>query len=50
MGTVERREDAGATGVCPACSGRFPLDHSGMISLHEAAEVDEREAWGSAGD
>ena len=50
VGTVEGREDASTTGVCPACSGRFPLDHSGMISLHDAAEIDEREAWGGAGD
>ena len=49
VGTVERREDASDTGVCPACSGRVPLDHSGMISLHDAAEIDEREAWGGAG-
>ena len=49
-GTVEHREDANATGVCPACSGRFPLDRSGMLSLHDAAEIDEREAWGGAGD
>lgn len=49
-GTLEPREDARATGVCPACSGRFPLDHGGMIPLHDAAEVEEREAWGGAGD
>jgi len=48
--TVEGREDATPTGVCPACSGRFPLHHSGEISLHEAAKEDEREAWGGAGD
>jgi hypothetical protein len=48
-GTVERREDANATGVCPVCSGRFPLDRSGMIPSHEAAEIDKREAWGGAG-
>jgi hypothetical protein len=49
--TVERREDGSLTGVCPACSGRFPLHHSGMISMHDAAEIDEREAWGGeAGD
>ena len=44
-GTVEGLEDGTETGVCPACSGRFPLHPTGVISLHDAAAVDEREAW-----
>jgi hypothetical protein len=41
-----REENQGAkSGVCPACSGRFDLHHTGVMSLHDAAEVDDREAW-----
>ena len=29
----------------PACSGRFELHPSGVMSLHDAADVDEREQW-----
>ena len=40
----ERDEEDGArTGLCPACSGRFELHHTGVVSLHDAAEIDERE-------
>jgi hypothetical protein len=43
-GTI--REDADEkSGVCPACSGRFELHHTGVVSLHDAAEVDDREPW-----
>lgn len=43
-GTV--KENAGEkSGVCPACSGRFALHHTGVLPLHDAAEVDEREPW-----
>ena len=38
-GTEEHADDGTATGVCPACAGRFPLHPSGTISLHDAAEV-----------
>jgi hypothetical protein len=41
-----REENHGArSGVCPACSARFELHHTGVMSLHDAAEVDDREAW-----
>jgi hypothetical protein len=42
----ERDEGLGIrSGLCPACSGRFELHHTDVLSLHDAAEVDEREAW-----
>ena len=37
------------TGVCVACSGRFPLE-DGTLVAHEAAEDDEREASGPSDD
>ena len=47
----ERGDDRGATtGVCPASSGRFPLHHTGVMSLHEAAEIEDREAWAEPED
>ena len=49
-GTVETLDDGTETGVCPACSGRFPLHHTGVISLHDAAVVEEREAWTDPAD
>lgn len=49
-GTVEALDDGTETGVCPACSGRFPLHLTGVISLHDAAAVDEREAWTDPAD
>lgn len=33
-----------ATGVCAACSGRFPLGDDGSLSYHEAASIEQREA------
>ena len=42
-GSVERTGEGASTGVCPACSGRFALHPSGVMTLHDAAEVDERE-------
>ena len=41
----ERDEGGAKSGVCPACSGRFELHHTGDVSLHDAAEIDDREAW-----
>jgi len=35
--------DEPATGICPACSGRFELRSNGTLSFHEAAPVEERE-------
>jgi hypothetical protein len=43
--TVREDRRGTATGVCPACSGRFELHHTGVLSLHDAAEVEEREPW-----
>jgi len=40
--TSEAAGEAGS-GVCPACSGRFELREDGSLSLHESAEIDERE-------
>jgi hypothetical protein len=41
-----RNEDQGLqSGVCPACSGRFELHDKGVVSLHDAAEIDDREPW-----
>jgi hypothetical protein len=37
------------TGVCVACSGRFPLDE-GTVVAHEAAGDEEREASASSND
>lgn len=45
-GTEETDADR-ATGVCVACSGRFPLE-DGTIVTHEAAGGDEREASDSS--
>ena len=46
-----RDENQGRTsGVCPACSGRFDLHHTGVMSLHDAAEAGEREAWAQPSD
>ena len=42
-GSVESTVEGASTGVCPACSGRFALHPSGVMALHDAAEVDERE-------
>jgi hypothetical protein len=33
----------GTTGLCVACSGRFPIEN-GTITDHETAEADERES------
>jgi len=44
-GSVRDDDHGLKSGVCPACSGRFQLHPSGVISLHDAAEVDDREQW-----
>ena len=46
-GTVRREGDV-ETAVCGACSGRFELGPSGMISLHATAPVEERESSAEA--
>ena len=43
-GSVADEDDGARSGVCPACSGRFALHPSGVMSLHDAAEIEEREA------
>lgn len=44
-GSVKDENEGLKTGVCPACSGRFELHPSGVVSLHDAADVDRREEW-----
>jgi hypothetical protein len=44
-GSVREQAQGVKSGVCPACSGRFALHPSGVMSLHDAAEIDEREEW-----
>lgn len=41
-GTVRDQGTDKESGVCAACSGRFEL-RDGSLSLHEPAEIDERE-------
>ena len=45
---TEETGASGATGVCVACSGRFPLE-DGTVVAHEAAGDDDREASGPSG-
>ena len=42
-GSVQTGEGGASTGVCLACSGRFELHPSGVMTLHDAAEVEQRE-------
>ena len=44
-GSVKDENEGLKTGVCPACSGRFELHPSGVVSLHDAADVEHREEW-----
>jgi hypothetical protein len=44
-GSLREENQGTKSGVCPVCSGRFELHPSGVMSLHDAAEVDERERW-----
>ena len=43
-GTVEQGDPA--TGVCAACSGRFPLTEDGSLSFHDSADLEAREPVG----
>ena len=41
--SIQTGGEQAPTGICPACSGRFALHPSGVMSLHDAAEIDQRE-------
>jgi hypothetical protein len=47
QGSIQGTGEGASTGVCPACSGRFALHPSGAMSLHDAAEIDQREVLDS---
>jgi hypothetical protein len=40
-GSIKTTGEVASTGVCPACSGRFELHPSGVMALHDAAEIDQ---------
>lgn len=42
-GSIKTTGEEAPTGVCPACSGRFQLHPSGVMALHDAAEIEQRE-------
>ena len=42
-GSIQTPAEEVSTGVCPACSGRFALHGNGVLTLHAAADIDERE-------
>jgi hypothetical protein len=44
-GSRRDENDGSKSGVCPACSGRFALHPSEVVSLHDAADIAEREEW-----
>jgi hypothetical protein len=44
-GSVQDDSEGASTGLCPACSGRVQLDPNGMLSMHDAADVNQREDW-----
>ena len=44
---TEETTAGSTTGVCVACSGRFPLE-DGTVVAHEAARNEDREASGSS--
>jgi hypothetical protein len=44
-GTVQAEGGEAKTGVCPACSGSFELHPSGVVTTHDAAEIEVRETW-----
>ena len=46
-GSIQDTSEGASTGVCPACSGRFELHPSGVMALHDAAEIDQREVLDS---
>ena len=43
-GTVNDTGTDRASGVCAACSGRFDLHEDGLLTFHDSAAIDEREA------
>jgi len=43
QGSLETTAEGISTGVCPACSGRFELHPSGVMSFHDAADLESRE-------
>jgi hypothetical protein len=47
QGSIQDTGEGASTGVCPACSGRFELHPSGVMALHDAAEIDQREVLDS---
>jgi len=47
-GSVQTAAEGAPTGICPACSGSFALHPSGAMSLHDAAEIGQREVLDSA--
>ena len=42
-GSIQTTGVGASTGVCPVCSGRFELNPSGVVALHDAAEIEARE-------
>jgi hypothetical protein len=46
--SIHTTGERASTGVCPACSGRFELHPSGVLALHDAAEIDQREVLDSS--
>ena len=44
-GSEREEEGIAKSGLCPACSGRFEPHQTGVISLHNAACIDDREPW-----
>jgi hypothetical protein len=44
-GSTRQEGDGTRTGLCPACSGRAKLDPTGVLSIHDAAELEDREDW-----
>ena len=42
-----RDDDKAKTGICPACSGRVSLHPTGVLALHDAVDIDDREEWQS---
>ena len=42
-GSIQTTGEGASTGVCPACSGRFELHPNGVMALHDAAEIAQRE-------
>jgi hypothetical protein len=45
--SIQTTGEGASTGVCPACSGRFELHQSGVMALHDAAEIEAREVLDS---